>query len=349
MYYKVVYYLFIAYILLGRSCTCKKIPAIIVFGDSSVDAGNNNYISTILKSNFEPYGCDFDGRKPTGRFSNGKLPTDFISQALGIKSLIPAYLDPKCNITDFATGVSFASAGTGYDNATSDLFSVIPLWKELEYYKEFQRDLRSYLGHEKANQVLSEAIYIISVGTNDFLEKYSVLSKWTSEYSVENYEQYLLSIAENFIAKLYKLGARKIAVAGLPPMGCLPLERTKNFMFGSGCVEEQNNLVKDFNEKLKASVAMLKHNLVGIKLVLSDTYDILWNIIHNPDSFGFADVRKACCGTGLFEIGYMCDKLNIFTCWDPNNHVFWDALHTTEKTNRIVADDLIKNYLSEFL
>lgn len=98
-----------------------KIPAIIVFGDSSVDAGNNNYIPTVARSNFEPYGRDFVGGKPTGRFCNGKIATDFMSEAIGLKPIIPAYLDPSYNISDFATGVTFASAATGYDNATSDV------------------------------------------------------------------------------------------------------------------------------------------------------------------------------------------------------------------------------------
>ena len=101
--------------------TKAKVPAIIVFGDSSVDTGNNNVISTVLKSNFKPYGRDFEGGLPTGRFCNGRLPPDFISEAFGLKPAIPAYLDPRYSITDFATGVCFASAGTGYDNATSDV------------------------------------------------------------------------------------------------------------------------------------------------------------------------------------------------------------------------------------
>lgn len=98
-----------------------KVPAIIVFGDSSVDAGNNNQIPTIARSNFEPYGRDYTGGRPTGRFSNGRVPTDFISQAFGLRPTVPAYLDPTYNISDFAVGVTFASAGTGYDNATSDV------------------------------------------------------------------------------------------------------------------------------------------------------------------------------------------------------------------------------------
>lgn len=110
--------------LLLDQVTGAKIPAVIVFGDSSVDAGNNNFIPTIARSNFEPYGRDFEGGKPTGRFSNGRIPTDFISEELGIKAYVPAYLDPKYNISDFATGVTFASAATGYDNATSDVLVI---------------------------------------------------------------------------------------------------------------------------------------------------------------------------------------------------------------------------------
>lgn len=98
-----------------------KVPAIIVFGDSSVDAGNNNQIPTIARSNFEPYGRDYAGGRPTGRFSNGRVPTDFISEAFGLRPTVPAYLDPAYTISDFAVGVTFASAGTGYDNATSDV------------------------------------------------------------------------------------------------------------------------------------------------------------------------------------------------------------------------------------
>lgn len=101
--------------------TGAKVPALIVFGDSTVDSGNNNQISTVLKSNFQPYGRDFFDGKATGRFSNGRIAPDFISEGLGLKNAVPAYLDPSYDIKDFATGVCFASAGTGLDNATSDV------------------------------------------------------------------------------------------------------------------------------------------------------------------------------------------------------------------------------------
>lgn len=52
--------------------------AVFSFGDSILDTGNNNYIISLSKSNFPPYGRDFQGGKPTGRFSNGKVPSDLI-------------------------------------------------------------------------------------------------------------------------------------------------------------------------------------------------------------------------------------------------------------------------------
>ncbi|CAL1354105.1 unnamed protein product [Linum trigynum] len=325
-----------------------KVPALIVFGDSTVDPGNNNHISTILKSDFEPYGRDFAGGKPTGRFSNGRIATDFIAEAFGIKSTVPAYLDPTYDIKDFATGVSFASAGTGFDNATSDVLSVIPLWKELEYYAEFQDKLRGYLGNDKANEILREALHLISIGTNDFLENYYMLPGKSSQYTVVEYQNILLGIARNFITELHRRGAQKITITGLPPMGCLPLERATNIFFGSNCNEEYNNVAKDFNEKLSGAVTDLNKDLPGIQLVLSSPYEMVMEMIDNPTSFGFKNAAMACCGTGLFEMGYMCNKRNPFTCSDAREYIFWDSFHPTEKANRIVADYVVKHFLAAF-
>lgn len=55
-----------------------NVSCVLVFGDSSVDPGNNNVLQTTMKGNFPPYGKDFFGRRPTGRFSDGRLATDFI-------------------------------------------------------------------------------------------------------------------------------------------------------------------------------------------------------------------------------------------------------------------------------
>ncbi|CAI9759918.1 unnamed protein product [Fraxinus pennsylvanica] len=344
-------WLFLSQLFLLIITGAAKVPAIIVFGDSSVDAGNNNQILTVLRSNFRPYGRDFFGGKPTGRFSNGRIPPDFISEGFGLRPFVPAYLDPMYSISDFAAGVCFASAGTGYDNSTSDVLNVLPVWKEVEYYKDYQKKLKAYVGEEKAKFIISEALYLISMGTNDFLENYYTLPNRQSQYSVDQYQVFLIGLAENFIKEIYGLGARKMSLTGLPPMGCLPLERTTNFFngFGQGCNDGYNTVALQFNVKLSGLVHKLNKELPGIRVVFSDPYNIFLQIIKKPSLFGFDVAAVACCSTGMFEMGYTCDQLNPFTCSDASKYVFWDSFHPTEKTNKIISDYVLKNRLHQFL
>lgn len=164
--------------------------------------------------------------------------------------------------------------------------SVIPIWKQLEYYKEYQSRLRSYLGESEAEKILSEALYMISMGTNDFLENYYVLPVRPAQYSVEEYQKFLADIARNFIIGLYQLGGRKISLAGLSPIGCLPLERNRNILLGGACIENYNNVARQFNQKLQELVANLNKELAGIQLVFSNPYGIFSEIIQNPNAFG---------------------------------------------------------------
>lgn len=98
-----------------------KVPAVIVFGDSTADTGNNNFIRTLFRGNYPPYGRDYAGGVATGRFSNGRLAADFVSEALGLPPAVPAYLEPGCSIHRLASGVSFASAGSGLDDVTAQI------------------------------------------------------------------------------------------------------------------------------------------------------------------------------------------------------------------------------------
>lgn len=58
----------------------RLVPALFVIGDSSVDCGTNNYLGTFARADRPPYGRDFDTHKPTGRFSNGRIPVDYLGK-----------------------------------------------------------------------------------------------------------------------------------------------------------------------------------------------------------------------------------------------------------------------------
>lgn len=164
---------------------------------------------------------------------------------------------------------------------------MIPLWKELEDYKDYQKRLRAYLGETKANEIIGEALHMMSLGTNDFMENYYAFpSRRQSQFTITQFEDFLIGIAGNFIKALYGLGARKISLGGLPPMGCLPLERATNVMGGNECSERYNGVALEFNDKLSKLTAELNKELSGIKLVFSNPYYVFLHIIRRPSFYG---------------------------------------------------------------
>lgn len=164
--------------------------------------------------------------------------------------------------------------------------NVIPLWREVEFFKDYQNKLRAYMGNEKANEVIREALYLVSLGTNDFLENYYTIPRRRLQFTIQQYEDFLLELAGKFIGELYGLGARKISFTGLPPMGCLPLERATNVMGNFGCVEKYNAVALEFNRKLEGFVGALNMQLPGLTMLFANPFPIFYQIISQPYLYG---------------------------------------------------------------
>jgi hypothetical protein len=89
---------------LATAAPTSGIPAVFAFGDSTLDPGNNNGLATLVRADHAPYGCGFPGAAATGRFSDGKLITDYIVESLGVKDLLPAYRDSGLTVAEASTG-----------------------------------------------------------------------------------------------------------------------------------------------------------------------------------------------------------------------------------------------------
>lgn len=85
---------------------------------------------------------------------------------------------------------------------------------------------------------------------------------------------------------MYALGARRIGVTTLPPMGCLPAAITL-FGFGSNqCVERINNDAVNFNKKLNTTSQSLQQQLPNLNLVVFDIYQPLYQLVTKPSDNG---------------------------------------------------------------
>ncbi|KAM1004794.1 hypothetical protein ACFX2C_004950 [Malus domestica] len=320
-----------------------NVTCVLVFGDSSVDPGNNNVLPTFLKGNFLPYGKDFFNGRPTGRFSNGRLATDFIADALGHTKIIPAFLDPNMKLQDLPHGVSFASAGSGYDDLTANISSVLSLPRQLKYFLHYKVKLIKLVGQKKAEDIIRTAVLILSMGTNDFVQNYYLDPTRPKQFSVEEYQNYLVSCMANGIQQMERIGATRLVVVGVPPLGCMPLVKT--LMDVTACAENYNKVAFSLSSRIQKKLeAITKTSRMKIGFV--DAYGIMQNAINNPKLYDLAETSKGCCGTGAIELGDSCRGLE--TCTDPAKYVFWDAVHPTEKMYKIIADKAVET-LSETL
>ncbi|KAJ9565957.1 hypothetical protein OSB04_001923 [Centaurea solstitialis] len=322
--------------------TNNTISAVFVFGDSTVDPGNNNYLPTIARGNFPPYGRDFENHVPTGRFSNGRLVPDFVAEFVGVKKNVPPYLDPSLTIEDLMSGVSFASAGAGFDPLTSQISSALTQSQQLDLFKEYKAKLEAAIGKERTDDVVARAGYLVSSGTNDFtFNYYGPLPIRRSSYpTISEYQKYQWQLIENFLQELLDLGAKKIGVVGIPPMGCLPAIITLNSkrpITGRECNASYNSLSRNVNQMLQNNLQSLQRP--GTKIVYADIYTPLIDMVQQKTKYGFEQVHKGCCGTGLIEADFGCNPSSPL-CDDVLKYVFWDAFHPTEKGYRIIFDSL---------
>ncbi|PKI45636.1 hypothetical protein CRG98_033952 [Punica granatum] len=317
------------------------VPAVFMFGDSIVDTGNNNHLKTVVRSNFPPYGRDFMGGRATGRFSDGKIPADLLVEEFGIKEVLPAFLDPSLTPEELPTGVNFASSGAGFDPLTSKLFSVISMSEQLRLFSEYKGQLKNLVGVTRADEIVANSMYLVASGSNDLAELYFHTPLQIPKYDIHSYTDLLITSASAFFQGLYKLGARRIAALGLEPLGCLPSQRTLSGGPNRVCVEHFNDAAKMFNSKLLSTMQVLRTTLPQVRFAYADGYGALMDIIRAPHEYGFDIVDRGCCGTGLVEVAFMCNRWIPGTCSNVSRYLFWDSYHPTERAYRIIFQKLI--------
>lgn len=87
-----------------------------------------------------------------------------------------------------------------------------------------------------------------------------------------------------------ELGARKIVIVGLPPIGCVPAVITlnsDNALTHRGCIESMCTVAQDYNRMLQTTLAdMQQMSHAGARLAYIDIYKPLDDILKNPRQFG---------------------------------------------------------------
>ncbi|CAL9204474.1 unnamed protein product [Musa hybrid cultivar] len=303
---------------LSTLTTAAVSPAVFVFGDSTVDVGNNNFLpSDAPKVNFPPWGIDFPGRTPTGRFSNGFIYSDYI----GMHSVLISRL----------RGVNFASGGAGI--LYSSDADVIAMATQIEDFEQVAANLTERLGKKSAAVFLDKSLFYLSVGSNDVFTLYSLLNPGNSTQKDEAVVP-VISKFKHQLERLYDLGARKFAVLGTGLFGCVPIFRVAVPSYG--CYDDLNDFSLHCKTATKAILEEISMSLKGFEHSFADSYEMVTKIFYHPQEFGFTELKAACCGGGRLNAESDCLRNSTY-CSNRDQYAFWDLSHPSQALSKTIA------------
>ncbi|XP_068643648.1 GDSL esterase/lipase At1g74460-like isoform X3 [Aristolochia californica] len=296
--------------------SCKVVQ--FIFGDSLSDVGNNKYLPRSLAQASLPwYGIDYGDGLPNGRFTNGRTVADLIGDQMGLPRP-PAFLNPDVDEkVVLENGLNYASGGGGILNETGQWFiQKFSLYKQIELFQGTQELITKKIGTQAANKLFAEAHYVVALGSNDFINNYLqpvYADSW--KYTSTSFINYLMSTLQ---------------------------DQLKRVLSSSGeCQEKTNQLAISFNKAANNILANLSRSLPNASFRFGDAYDVVEDVIYNPQKHGFNNSDSPCCSFGEnIRPALTCVPASVL-CQDRSKYVFWDEFHPSDRANEIIANEII--------
>ncbi|XP_076933329.1 GDSL esterase/lipase At5g03610-like [Bidens hawaiensis] len=296
---------------------------LFVFGDSYVDTGN---LPKSAGGSWQPpYGITFPG-SPSGRFSDGRVFTDYIAGILGTKSPITYRGWKSGEKKSIRYGMNFAYGGTG----VFDTFVNQPnMTTQIDYFQQ-------YVQQKHDLQLSSSSVAIISVTGNDYATNY-IKSNNTFQDIPDLAKSIIKQLVYN-IKRIRELGVQKIGITSMVPLGCLP-QFTASAAY-QNCSKTVNSLAEFHNQMLVESVKKLNNESADQSLIaMLDVYKAFSSILQQNISTGNSKVEsllKPCCQGASKQ--YQCGNIDARTkmlkysvCGNHSSSFFWDMIHPSQQ------------------
>ena len=262
---------------------------LLVFGDSLSDMGNAKD-SILNVPDVPPYW--------QGRFSNGMVWVEYLSQAYGVT-------------TTYGSGTSVGDNRAFGGAQTGPGFSYLLLPNVGSQISNYLANVQSSFA---ANDVVS-----LWAGGNDFL------------YGTANSDTIVTNM-ESHIRQLEAAGATTFIIPNLPP-----LEKTPEIL-GRSQTQQQNiaSEVASYNAKLASLVSSLKLEL-GITVYSVNAYSIFNDIIENKDALGLTNTQSSACSgnAGLLPLP-ICNSGDPVVA-NVDEYIFFDKAHPTRAMHQYIG------------
>ncbi len=281
-----------------------QISTIYAFGDSSIDNGRANKLTTeIYASSEPPAGAYIKAPKEffwEGRYSNGYTFTELLAQRLDAK------------YENWAVG----GAESGYSNWSK--------WMD-PYYKTGGIGQVDDFLVAHGNIADPNGIYYISIGGND---TYKVPTNPNSE-DIKNVAEQTANNIATIVENLANAGATKFVINEMS-------HNSKDILANNP--DSTSSKFTDFERsKLSELIPSLEERF-KIDILLVDLDPIWKNITAKSKNYGFEDLTNPYLISTSIESDFGGYQMTFDN--GPDSHIFWDEWHLTAKTHKIISDQI---------
>jgi phospholipase/lecithinase/hemolysin len=194
---------------------------------------------------------------------------------------------------------------------------VIDLHTQLSYFKKVDTLLKRKIGEAQAKKLLSKAIYLFSIGTNDYFAPFLTNTSVLQSYSHEEYVDMVIGNVTTVIEvitvnveliqnlkqtcmiliilimfyncalmrqEIHRKGGRKFGFLSLAPLGFVPITKA----FTPENREELTALVTRHNKAFSHALQILASQLKGFKYSYINLYSLTTERMNNPLKYGMS-------------------------------------------------------------
>lgn len=239
------------------------------------------------------------GTLPGPPYSNGR----FSNGNVWVQDMATALGLPAAGVPSLAGGTDYAIGGATSGSGAANLGGELALYG--------------------ASHPVSDpnGLYMIWIGANDLR---AILSSGADSTTAANEAKTAVVNIDSAISALKATGAKNFIIMTVPDLGKTPAA----IATGPAGVAAASALTAFFDQSLVASLPLVD---AGLNLQVLDTYSLIDGIAANPSAFGFTDVTDPCLTGAVNYSGGTA-------CANPNQYLFWDAIHPTAAGHQLVAD-----------
>jgi 3-phytase len=245
---------------------------LIVFGDTLSDMGNASQATFGL----QPGPSYFDGR-----FSNGRVYAELLSDELGLEALTPSS----------SGGGNFAFGGA----RTSGTGGLLGLFIE-----DVDEQVDEFLAGDPVDR---DALLVVFAGANDLLNDQSDISTPVSNLMTD-------------LRRLISADGRQLLVLNLPPLGLAP-----RFNGDLVQATAMNEITMQFNAALWAGLDELETSAPDVNIFRLDVAELFHEVLADPETFGFVNVKDPAApglepGDASYDTSLIVSDPNSYLFWD---------------------------------